>query len=268
VDPDYLETMRIPLLAGESLPQRLERGQPVPVLVSQSAARRLWSAEDPIGRRIRVPWGESTVVGVVGDVRQTGLSVQAQPAVYFPQLIAPRLMATLVLRTTGEPSALAGPVRELVKEIDPDQPIRSIEPLEQLMAESIAEDRFYTILFAVFGGLGIVLASIGVYGVLAYSVRQRRQEIGVRVALGGSAADVLRLVGGAGIKLVVPGLIIGTAAALALSRVLASQLYGITPTDPVSFAVPVAFLTAAALCAIWIPVRRAMGVPPMTALEG
>ena len=267
VDPGYLETMRIPLLGGESLPSRLDPDEPVPVVMSESAARRLWPAEDPIGQRIDVPWGESTVVGVVGDVRQTGLAMQAQPAVYFPQLIAPRLMATLVVRTSGEPAALAGGIRALVQEIDPDQPIRSIEPLEELMADSIAQDRFYTLLFAVFGALGLVLASIGVYGVLAYSVRQRTQEIGVRVALGASAADVLRLVNGDGMKVVGLGLLIGSGAALLLSRVLASQLYGIAPTDALSFAFAVAFLTAAAQVAIWVPARRALQVPPMSALR-
>lgn len=268
IDPGYIETMRIPLLDGEPLPRGLERGEPVPVLLSESAARRLWPGEDPVGRRIEVPWGASEVVGIVGDVRQTGLAMQAQPAVYFPQLIAPRLMATLVLRTTGDPTGLAAPIRELVKEIDPDQPIRSIEPLEQLMADSIAQERFFTLLFAVFGVLAITLAAVGVYGVLAYSVRQRTQEIGVRIALGASTADVLRMVGGGGMKVVGLGLLIGTGAALSLSRVLASQLYGIVPTDRLSFAFAIALLTAAASLAIWVPARRAMRVPPMTALQG
>ena len=268
IDPGYIETMRIPLLSGEPLPRLLEPDEPVPVLMSESAARRLWPDEEPVGRRINVPWGESMVVGIVGDVRQVGLAMQAQPAVYFPQLIAPRLMATLVLRTTSDPTALVTPIRELVEEIDPDQPIRSIEPLEHLMVDSIAQERFFTILFAVFGVLAITLAAVGVYGVLAYAVRQRTQEIGVRIALGASTTDVLRMVGGGGMKVVGLGLLIGTGAAVALSRLLASQLYGIVPTDRLSFAFAIAFLTAAAALAMWVPARRAMRVPPTTALQG
>ena len=133
--------------------------------------------------------------------------------------------------------------------------------------ESIARDRFFTILFAVFGTLALVLAAIGIYGVLAYVVRQRTQEIGVRMALGARTLDVLRLVAGGGMRLVGGGIVLGTAAALGLSRVLASQLYGIEPTDPVSFLAAIGFLTLVALAAIYIPARRAMRLPAMTALR-
>lgn len=267
VDPGYLPTMKIPLLRGEQLPVQLAPGAPVPVLMSESAARRLWPGEDPLGRRIAVPWGESVVVGIVGDVRQIGLAEAPPPAVYFPQLIAPRLMATLVVRTAGDPMTLAAPIRQVIQEIDPNQPIRSTLPLTDLMAESISRERFFTLLFAVFGGLALVLAAVGIYGVLAYSVRQRTQEIGVRMALGARAGDVLRMAAGAGMRLVGLGIAIGTAAAFLLSRVLASQLYGITPTDPLSYASAIAFLGAVALLAIYIPARRATRVPPMTALR-
>lgn len=267
VDPGYLRTMGIPLLRGEHLPTTLADGAPVPVLMSESAARRLWPNQDPLGRMINVPWGQSEVVGIVGDVRQIGLAEAPQPAVYFPQLIAPRLMATLVVRTAGDPAALAAPIRGLIKEVDPNQPIRSILPLEEVMAESIARERFFTLLFAVFGGLALALAAVGIYGVLAYSVRQRTQEIGVRIALGAGAGDVLRMITGAGMKVVGLGVLIGTAAALGLTRVLASQLYGVGATDPLAFAGAIAFLGAVALLAMYIPARRAMRVPPMTALR-
>jgi predicted permease len=267
VDPGYLETMRIPLLRGEGLPTQLAAGAPVPVLMSESAARRLWPTDDPIGRAITVPWGESVVVGVVGDVRQVGLAEAPPPAVYFPQLIAPRLLATLVVRTAGEPIALAAPIRGVIREIDPNQPIRATLPLRQVLAESIAQERFFTVLFAVFGALALALAAIGIYGVLAYSVRQRTQEIGVRMALGARAADVLRMVAVVGMLPVAIGIAIGTLAAIALSRVLASQLYGITATDPLTFAAAIGFLAAVALLASWVPARRATRVPPMTALR-
>jgi predicted permease len=268
IDPGYLQAMGIPLLRGEPLPAQLAPEALTPVLMSESAARRLWADEDPIGRLITVPWGESPVVGIVGDVRQTGLGAAPPPAVYFPQIRAPRVLATLVVRTESrDPLVLAAPIRQLIREIDPDQPIRSTLALRDVMAESIAQERFFTVLFALFGALALVLAAVGIYGVLAYSVRQRTQEIGVRMALGARAGDVLRLVAGGGMKLVGIGVVIGTAAALVLSRVLASQLYGITATDPLSFAAAIGFLGAVALLAAWIPARRATRVPPMTALR-
>jgi predicted permease len=267
VDPGYLRTMGIPLLRGEQLPPQLAQGAPVPVLMSESAARRMWPDDDPVGRRINVPWGEAVVIGIVGDVRQVGLASAPLPAVYFPQLIAPRMLATLVVRTAGDPMAAAGPVRQVIKEVDPNQPIRSMLPLGEVMAESIAQERFFTLLFAVFGGLALALAAVGIYGVLAYSVQRRTQEIGVRMALGARASDVLRMVARAGMKLVGAGVLIGTVAALMLSRVLASQLYGITPTDPMSFASAIGFLGVVALLAIYIPARRATRVAPMTALR-
>ena len=267
VDPGYVRTMGIPLVRGEHLPDQLAPGEPVPVLMSESAARRLWPNEDPVGRRIAVPWGESVVRGVVGDVRQVGLAQEAQPAVYFPQRIAPRLMATLVVRTPGDPTSLADPVRRVVQEIDPNQPIRTLQPLEALTAESIARERFFTVLFAIFGALALTLSAVGVYGVLAYAVRQRTQEIGVRMALGAGGGDVLRMVAGRGMKVVGVGVVLGTLAALALTRLLASQLYGIAPTDPLAFASAVAFLFGMAALAMYVPARRAMSVPPLVALR-
>jgi ABC-type antimicrobial peptide transport system permease subunit len=200
-------------------------------------------------------------------VRQIGLGEAPPPAVYFPQLIAPRLLVTLVVRTAGDPLALAAPIRDVIREIDPDQPIRSIMPLRAVMADSIARDRFFTILFAVFGSLALILAAIGIYSVLAYVVRQRTQEIGVRMALGARTVDVLLMVAGGGMRLVGAGIILCTAAALAFSRVLASQLYGIAPTDPLSFILAIGFFTLIAFVAIWVPARRAMRLPAMTALR-
>jgi predicted permease len=267
VDPGYLRTMGIPLLRGSHLPADLEDDAPVPVLLSESAARQLWPDGDPVLRRIGGSWGEAVVVGVVGDVRQVGLAQAPLPAVYFPQLIAPRLLATLVVRTSGDPMTLAAPIRRVIGEIDPNQPIRSTQSMTQVMADSIARDRFFTLLFTTFGGLALVLAAVGIYGVLAYSVRRRTQEIGVRMALGARAADVMRMTAGAGMKPVGVGILLGTAAALGLTRVLASQLYGITPTDPLTFLAAIGFLVLVALLATYIPARWATRVTPMTALR-
>jgi predicted permease len=268
VSPDYIRAMGIPLQRGEPLPEQVTPGAPIPMLISESAARRYWPGEDPVGRVLDAGWAEVVVTGVVGDVRQLGLTREASPAVYLPQLVAPRIMATLAVRTAGDPAALAAPIRQAIQELDPNQPIRSISPLRGVMSESIARDRFFTVLFAVFGGLALVLAGVGIYGVLAYSVTQRIHEIGLRMALGAQAGNVLRLVVGGGMLLVGAGVVLGTVAALLLTRVLEAQLYGISTTDPIAFAAALGFLVAVALLASYVPAHRATRVDPMIALRG
>jgi len=267
VDPGYFQAMGIALLRGDSLPRSWPADAPVPVLLSRETARRLFADEDPIGERIRAPWGEAIVTGVTADVRQTGMAQAPEPAVYFPHSIAPRLLVTIVLRTAGNPAGLAGPVRQAIKTIDPNQPIRAITPLRTIVSESIAEDRFFTVLFALFGTLALLLAVVGIYGVVSYNVRQRTQEIGVRIAMGAEPADVLKLVAGSGMKLVAAGMMIGTAAAVVMTRLLERQLYGITTTDPLSFAAALGFLALIAFVAICIPAYAATRVPPMIALR-
>jgi predicted permease len=267
VSPGYFRAMGIPLVAGRPLPESWSPGAPVPILVDRTAARRYWPGEDPVGARIDAGWAEAEVVGVVGDVRQSRLALAPPPSVYFPQAVAPRLMATIAVRTEGDPLALAEPIRRAVLEVDPDQPVRSVEPLEDVVARTIAADRFFTVLFAVFAGLALTLAAIGVYGVLAYSVGRRTQEIGVRMALGASAGRVLRMVMGDGLRPVAAGIALGTAAAVLLARVLAAQLYGVAATDPASFAAALAVLVAVALAAIALPARRAARVEPSVALR-
>jgi len=267
VDPGYFRSMGIALLRGDTMPSTWPDGAPVPAFLGQSAAKQLFPNDEPIGQRISVPWGESIVTGVVADVRQIGIAQAPEPAIYFPHFIAPRLLATIVVRTSGDPNALINPVRQAIRSIDPNQPIRSIVPLQTVMAESIAEDRFFTVLFAIFGGLALLLAAVGIYGVLAYTVRQRTQEIGVRMAMGANTLDVVRFVGGAGMKLVAIGIVIGTVGALLLTRVLASQLYGISATDPFAFAGGLAFLALVACVATCVPAYAATRVPPMIALR-
>ncbi|HEX2252889.1 MAG TPA: ABC transporter permease [Thermoanaerobaculia bacterium] len=267
VNPGYFRALGIPLLDGEPLPETWPDDAPVPMLLDRTAARRWWSGEDPIGTRIDAGWGEAVVVGVVGDVRQSELALEPAPTVYFPQRIAPRIMATMAVRTRGDPLALAQPVRQAIHDVAPDQPVRSIGTLEEVVARSIASDRFFTVLFAVFGGLALALAAIGIYGVLAYSIGRRTQEIGLRMALGASAGGVLRMVVAGGMRLVVAGIAAGTGAAYLLSRVLAAQLYGVRATDPVSFAAALVVLVVVALAAIYLPARRAARIPPSVALR-
>ncbi len=270
VDGGYLRAMNIPLLRGELLPRDRSQwtpGTPLPILASEAAARRFWPNEEAVGQIVRAPWGTGVIAGVVGDVRHLGLAQAPTPAVYFPHFMGPRVVTTLVARTQGDPAALAGAVRQAIRDIDPNQPIRSIAPLRDVMAESLARDRFFTVVFVVFGGLALVLAAIGVYGVLAYSVGQRTQEIGVRMAMGARGTDILRMVLHGGMRLVLAGVGLGAGVALLFTRVLSSQLYGVSATDPVTFIAAPAGLVVVALVACYVPARRAVRIQPVTALR-
>jgi predicted permease len=268
VSPAYLRAMGIPLLRGEPLPESWPDGAPFPFLVSEAAARRFWPGEDPIGQIVPANYGgRAIVVGVVGDVRQDGLAVAPPPVVYFNHRTAPRILTTVVVRAAGDPVLLAEPIRQAVREIDPNQPVRSIRTMEEVQAESIARDRFFTLLFGVFGGLALVLAAVGVYGVLAYSVSQRTREMGVRMALGAQRRDVLRMVVREGMLLVIGGLVLGGLASLLLTRALESQLHGVGARDPVTFALAPLVLLAVALVACAVPAWRATRVEAATALR-
>ena len=269
VDGGYLRAMGIPLLRGQELPHersQLAPGAPLPFLVNETAARRFWPNQDPIGQEVRAPW-PGVVVGVVGDVRLQSLAEAPPPSVYFPHFIGPRVLTTIVARTDGDPLTLAGSVRQAIREIDPNQPVRSITPLREVMAESLARDRFFTVIIVFFGGVALVLAMIGVYGVLAYSVGQRTSEIGLRMALGARANDILGMILGGGMRLVIAGVFLGAVVSYFLTRVLRSQLYGVSPTDPLTFAFACAGLALTALAACYVPARRAMRIQPVTALR-
>jgi predicted permease len=269
VHPDYFTAMGIPLLKGEPLPRQVAAGAQSPILVSETAGRRFWPGGNPIGQVLANPGlgVRSQVIGVVGDVHHVGLAEAPQPAVYVPQAVAPNIITTVAVRTTGDPLALVEPIRRTIRSIDPNQPIRSIDPMTSVLSESIARDRFFTALFVVFGGLALLLAAIGIYGIVAYSVGQRTQEIGVRMTLGASAADVLRMIVGGGMRPVLLGAAIGTASSAALTRVLNSQLHGVTATDPGAFAGALTLLIGAAALACYVPARRAMRISPIAALR-
>jgi len=267
VSPGYIRAMGIPLLRGEPLPDEVV-ALPIPIHINETAARRYWPGEDALGQVVFARDVEFAVTGIVGDVRQIGLALEPTPAVYLPQAIGPRIATTLVLRAEGvDPLTLAGPARQVIREIDPNQPILAVVTLSHVMTEAVAQDRLFTLMFALFGGLALSLAAIGIYGVLAYTVSQRTGEIGIRMALGARTTDVVRMVLGSGLLLVGAGIAIGTGAALLLTRVLESQLYGVAPTDPLTFVVvPVAMLLVA-LVASYLPVRRATRVDPLIAIR-
>jgi putative ABC transport system permease protein len=271
--PGAFQALGIPLRRGRLFDERdTPSGMPV-VVVNETMASRVWPGENPLGKRIafgdpkdpKLQW--STVVGVVGDVRHEALGKEAGSEVYLPQFQQPIPYAVLVVRGGGDPARLAAPVREAVKSLDPDLPVDKVTTLRDVVAASLAQSRFKAVLLALFAGLALVLAVVGVYGVVSYSVAQRTHEIGVRMALGAGRDSVLLLVVRQGMTQVLIGLALGLAGAWYASRLLAGEIYGLSVTDPLTFvAMPLA-LGLVALAANYFPARRATQVDPLVALR-
>ncbi|MGO9273142.1 MAG: ABC transporter permease [Terriglobia bacterium] len=270
VGPGYLQTLGIPLLRGRDFADRDTETAPGVALINQAMVQRFWPDEDPFGKQITMDNKYFfSIVGVVGDVRQLGQASDTSPEAYLSYLQDPVgwPYRTLVVRSTGDPLKLVGLVEQAVWSVNKDQPVSNIRTLEQVLADSVAQPRIFSLLLGVFAGLALVLASVGIYGVVSYSVTQRTHEVGVRLALGAEQVDVLRLVVGQGILLTAIGLSIGLAGALALTRFLARFLYGVRPTDPITFVLVALTLFVVALLACYIPARRAAKVDPMVALR-
>jgi putative ABC transport system permease protein len=259
--------MRIPLLRGRHFTeQEVSAGAPV-LIVSESLARGVFPNEDPLGQRLLFGPTDPPreIIGIVGDVSHRGLELRKRPTMYMPMHATG--WKNLVIRTTTDPLSLASAVRREIKALDPDLALAGVKPLEQLVYESVAEPRFRTTLLGLFAAVALLLAAIGLYGVLSYAVIERTREIGIRMALGAQARDVLRLVIGHGIKLALIGVLIGLGAALALTRLMKTLLFDLSATDPLTFGVIALLLTLVALAACWMPARRATKVDPMTALR-
>ena len=270
VSPGYFRTMRIPLMRGREFAETDRAGAPGVVVVNESFARRFFRDQDPVGKRMRMrgndePW--LTVVGVVGDIRHTGLAAEPRAEMYLSYLQSPVPFMNVVMRTSIDPVSLAPALRREVWAVDADQPVADISTMGQFVSNSIAGRRFNMMLLAVFAGVALLLAAVGLYGVMAYSVIQRTHEIGIRLALGAQARDVLKMIVGQGMLLTLIGTVLGLTAAFALTRLMASLLYGVTATDPLTFAGIPLLLAAVALLATYIPARRAMKVDPMVALR-
>jgi putative ABC transport system permease protein len=271
VSPDYFRALQIPLLSGRAFTARDDSPASAVVIVSQSFADRYFPGEEAIGRRIGMAtvrplvWRE--IVGVVGDVRQSRLEDGPRPMVYFPFQQYPFPVVTLIARSTGNPLGLAEAMKQAVYAVDKDLAISQLAPLERMVADSIAQRRALMTLLAVFSALALALATIGVYGVMAYSVAQRTHEIGVRMALGAQAGDVLKMILTQGLKLALIGVVIGLATAFSLTRWMESFLFGVRPTDPLTFSLIAVVLLCVSLLACWIPARRATQVDPMVALR-
>jgi putative ABC transport system permease protein len=273
INSDYFRAMGIALLSGRPFGPEDRAGALPVAIVSETAARRFWPGESPLGKRIRTnnvespenPW--RTIVGVVGDVRHYGLDIAPEPQFYLPYRQNPTQFMTLVVRSANSPESQIAPVREQIWAIDKDQPVFSIRTMESFVAESIAPRRFTMLLLGLFAGVALLLAIIGLYGVMSYAVTQRTHEIGVRMALGAQGADVLKMIVGHAMTLVLVGVAAGLLAAFALTRVIASFLYGVSATDGWTFAGVPLLLCAVAAAASYIPARRATKVDPMVALR-
>ena len=270
VGPGYLQALSIPLLRGRDFTDRDTDATPGVALLNQAMVRRFWPDEDPLGKQITTD-GKTfySIVGVVGNVHQLGQAAETSPEFYLSYLQDPVdwPWRTFVVRTVGDPLKLTGLVKQAVWSVNKDQPVSHIQTMEQVLAESVAEPRIYTLLMGVFAALALGLASVGIYGVVSYSVSQRTHEVGVRLALGAERVDVLRLVIGQGMLLTGIGLGMGLAGALALTRFLSSFLFGVRPTDPITFVAVALALAGVALLASYIPARRATKVDPMVALR-
>jgi putative ABC transport system permease protein len=270
VSPDYLRAMGIPLLRGRGFTEQDNANASLVTLINRTARERIWPNEDPLGKRIRLGGIENpprAIVGVVGDVNHYDLETAPDLQAYVPHPQWTDSYMLLVVRTTTDPGALTGAVRQTIHALDPDAPLHNVATMRQLVSASVAQRRFTLLLIAVFAAVALLMAAVGLYGVMAYSVTQRTREIGIRIALGAQGADVLRLVVRRGLRLVALGLALGMMAALALTRLMKNLLFEVSATDPLTFAGVGALLALVALLACWIPARRATRVDPMVALR-
>ena len=270
-DNGYFRTMNVPLVRGRLFTDREMRERSNVVIINATLARQYFGERDPIGQQLNVAMSDpiipTAIVGVVGDARYADLVTAPRAMVYWPH---PQLVfgaMTLTVRTAGDPRALAPAVQHVIQSIDKDQPVSDVRTMEQWMAKSLAQTRFSSMLLAVFAGVALLLAAIGIYGVMSYTVSQRTSEIGIRLALGADERAIMRLIVGNGLRLAVLGLGIGVVLALALSRSITAQLYQTSGADPATFAGVVAVLGAVAVLASYIPARRASHIPPVEALR-
>jgi putative ABC transport system permease protein len=277
ISPNYIRTMGIPLLQGREFDAHDNRQSLPVVIVNESLAHKHWPGENPVGKLLKLYYENSwrTVVGVVGDVKRYALEYQTIPEVYFPLLQSPeasdlsllRVGTYVVIRGAGRPEDLVEATLQTVCSLDRDLPIEQIATMEDRVADVFAPRRFNMLLFGVFAFVALLLAVIGIYGVIAYSVAQRTHEIGIRIALGATSRDVLWLVVRQGLLLTLIGVALGTGSALALTRILKNLLFNVSATDPATFALIALLLISVALIASYIPARRATKVDPLQAIR-
>jgi len=272
ISSDYFNTLGIPVVSGRGFSDHDNQSSEGVAIVSESWVRRYLHSDDPLAKRVKLggrdssrPW--LTVVGVAGDVRDAALEQDARPCIYVPYSQFPTSAMTLVVRSASDPMTLVGRIREAVWAIDKDQPVTDVRTLDQYVSAAVSPRRFNAILLGSFAGLALVLASIGVYGVISYAVSRQTRDIGIRVALGAQSTDVMKLIIGRGMALVLAGVAIGSLASLGLTRVLDSLVFGVSTTDPLIYVGVSALLVGLSLIACYLPARRALRVDPLVALR-
>ena len=280
IDGDYFLVMGIPLMKGRVFDERDRDEAHGVTIINETMARRYWPGEDPIGKRIRpsfpeakAPWQPKsgnpwlTVVGVARDVKEIGPTAETSPEFYLPCLQNPSALMRLVVRADTGQTDIVSSIRREILAVDKDQPVIEIKSMKQFFSESAFRRRFNTILLALFAAVALILAVVGIYGVMGYAVTQRTREVGIRMALGAQPHDVLGLVLRRGLALTVVGVGIGVAGAFALTRLMSGLLFGVSATDPMTFVLIAMLLTAVALGACFVPARKATKVDPMVALR-
>jgi len=273
--PEYFRAMGIPVLRGRSFDAHDAASAPPVAVISEAAVQKYFPGEDPLGRFITLGWGRGEgrpnvggeIVGIVADVKDRSLAAEKQPEIYVPYAQVPTETMDIVLRTSVAPRALLPAVEKVVHDIDPELPVARVATLDEMVARSISEPRFYMVLLGAFAAMAVFLAALGIFGVLSYSVVQRSREIGIRVALGAHPRDVLRMVLGHAATLALVGVLAGLAGALALSRAIGSLLFELSPTDPLTLGSMAVLLASVALVASYLPARRATRVDPLIALR-
>ncbi len=276
VEPNYFRTLRIALVEGRDFTEHDDEKSTPVVIVNRTLAQRFFPDQDPIGKHIRPGIGNGygpgeppmrEIVGVIRDVKQSELGAEAAPEAYAPLAQSPFPSMFIAVRTANDPRSIVEAARRQVAFFAKNEPIYHVETLDQYLAQSVVLPRLVTLLLSGFAGLALLLACVGVYGVISYIVVQRTREVGIRMALGAQKSDVLRMIVGQGIRPALAGLAIGIVGALKLTRLLSSLLYGVTPTDPLTFASVSLILVSVALLACYIPARRAARVDPMVSLH-
>jgi putative ABC transport system permease protein len=273
--PDYFQTIGIPIKRGRFFRDDDTAGTPRVVLITEAAARQYFPNEDPIGKTIKLGWGRGAgrphaggeVVGIVGDDKDAGLNEPNPPQIYLPFRQWPVSSMTVLVKTSVPPTSLTDSVRTEVYAIDPNLPVSNVGTLDAVVAKSISQQRFYMLLLTIFAAVALALAAIGIFGVLSYTVSQRTREIGIRMALGAQGGSVIRLIVRQAMLLVGCGVAAGLVFALLLSQTMARMLFGVTPTDPATYAAVSVVLGAVALLASYVPARRATRVDPIVALR-
>jgi putative ABC transport system permease protein len=277
--PDFFRTLGIPLQRGRLYTMEDRNGRPPVIVVNEEFVRRYFATEDPIGKRVTLGWGRDTaenapgltvggeIIGIVADIKQFGLDSEPYPTMFFPYHQHPFDQVNVLVRSTAEPELIQQAARAQLREVDPDLPIYDMMTMEQAVAESVAQPRFYMTLLVGFAAVALLLAALGIYGVISYTVSQRTRELGIRIALGATKDKVIGLVLSRGLLLTVVGVGVGLVAAFWLTRVLASLLFGIEAVDLLTYASVALVLVVVAALASWIPARRAARVDPVIAMR-